>query len=145
MLGRLARWLRTLGYDALYEGDGRRGDEEMAEQALREGRVLVTRDRRIPPRRGLRVVVLREAEEEPQLQELLRELGLTPDRARRFSRCTVCNAALAPEDRDVALAEAPPRVRELDTPFFRCVGCGKLYWMGTHTAATARKLDELGL
>ncbi|MBI4345650.1 MAG: hypothetical protein HY553_02270 [Elusimicrobia bacterium] len=67
------------------------------------------------------------------------------DRERWFSRCTVCNLPLEPVAREEALAEAPPKVRALETDFLRCRACGKLYWMGTHTAATLRRLAELGL
>ncbi|MBI4345649.1 MAG: hypothetical protein HY553_02265 [Elusimicrobia bacterium] len=72
MLGRLARWLRLLGYDTVFEAAPARPDEAMAEQAQREGRVLVTRDRRIPPRNGLTLVVLRETGGEAQLIETLK-------------------------------------------------------------------------
>lgn len=145
MLGRLARWLRALGYDTLYEDAPARGDEAMADQAAREGRVLVTRDRRIPPRAGLRMLVLRETDPESQLVEVLRSLGEKPDPALRLTRCTLCNDRLVPVPREEALAEAPPRVRELDTAFFRCRCCRKLYWLGTHTEATLKRLGELGL
>ena len=144
MLGRLARWLRTLGYDALYEGDGRRGDEAMAEQAARERRVLVTRDRAIAPRPGLRIVVLGSASARGQLRETLEAIGAKPDPARWFTRCTVCNLPLAEVPRAEGLAEAPERVRGLETRFYRCGGCRKLYWMGTHTAASAATLKAWG-
>ena len=145
MLGRLARWLRALGYDAVYEEQPSRGDDAMAEQARAEGRVLLTRDRRIPARPGLRLLVLDSGSPERQLVQVLTALGLRPDPARRFTRCTVCNGVLERIPRAEGAAEAPPRVRELDTDFFRCPDCRKLYWMGTHTEATARRLKELGL
>lgn len=145
MLGRLARWLRLLGYDALYEDAPARGDEAMAEQAREEGRVLVTRDQGIPPRRGLTMVVLREGSVEGQLVELLKALGAHPDPTRRLTRCTQCNAPLVAVPREEALREAPPRVRELDTPFFRCGRCRKLYWLGTHVEAVFERLAGLGL
>ena len=145
MAGRLARWLRTIGYDALYEDRPERGDDAMAEQARAEGRVLLTRDHLITPRPGLKMLVLRSEAPEDQLLEVVRELGLKPDPARRFTRCTLCNGMLARIPREEGLADAPPRVRALKTDFFRCPACLKLYWFGTHTEATVRRLEELGL
>ena len=145
MAGRLARWLRTLGYDTLYEERPERGDDAMAEQARAEGRVLVTCDRGIAPRPGLKMLILRSEPPEDQLLEVLRALDLKPERARRFTRCTLCNGTFAPLSREEGAAEAPPRVRALDTDFFRCTACRKLYWFGTHTEATLRRLEELGL
>lgn len=145
MLGKLARWLVLLGYDAASAGDDGRPDSALQEQARREGRVFLTRDTRIAPVAGLRMLVVRSQRLEEQLRFVLKELGLKPDRRRLFTRCTYCNAALASVPREEALPLVPPLVRELKTEFWRCPSCKRLYWNGTHTERTAAKLDAWGI
>lgn len=145
MLGRLAKWLVMLGYDARFAGAGSRPDLDLAEEALLQGRVLVTRDTRIPEIKGLRKLVLREQRLEEQLARVLREFGLKPDRSRLFTRCTVCNVPLERISREEALPLVPPLVRELTTDFLRCPGCARLYWWGTHIENTLKKLEGMGI
>jgi uncharacterized protein with PIN domain len=145
MLGKLARWLAILGYDAKFAGVDGRSDLELLTEAQREGRIFVTRDRRIPEVAGLRKVVVREGDFEAQLGELARELSLKPDPARLFSRCAYCNEPLETLTREEALPLVPPKVRTLETPFWRCRLCGRLYWNGTHTDRVVETLRRLGL
>lgn len=145
MLGKLARWLVILGYDAKYAGSSGRSDLELLAEARREGRVFLTRDRLIPEVAGLRKVVLRDQNLEAQLRHLARELSLKPDPARLFSRCTYCNEALETLSREEALPLVPPLVRALETPFWRCRVCRRVYWTGTHTERAVKKVRRLGL
>ncbi|MGC8839517.1 MAG: Mut7-C RNAse domain-containing protein, partial [Anaerolineae bacterium] len=75
MLGRLARWLRILGYDAAFEPDLE--DAQLVRRARAEGRILLTRDRDLARRRGVRVLLLEYECLEGQLQQLQRDLGLS--------------------------------------------------------------------
>jgi uncharacterized protein with PIN domain len=145
MLGKLARWLIILGYDAAYGGADGRPDSALQEQAKSEGRVFLTRDTRIPEVSGLRMIVVRPTRFEDQLRFVLRRLDLKPDRRRLFTRCTACNEALASVPREEALSQVPPLVRELRTDFWRCGKCRRLYWGGTHTQRTIEKLDLWGI
>lgn len=141
MLGKLARWLVLLGYDAKFAGVDGRSDLELLRQAQAEGRTFVTKDRRIPEVAGLPVIVLRGKDSEEQL----RELALKPDPAKLFSRCADCNVPLDALSREEALPLVPPKVRTLETPFWRCPKCGKLFWNGTHTDRIVATLKRLGL
>lgn len=143
MLGRLARWLLMLGYDTVYVSDGARPDMDAVDQAVREGRVFVTRDTRIPAVAGSKRVVLRDQKLEGQLRQLFSELGQRPDPARYFSRCTMCNLPTRPVERESVLDSVPEKVRSLDTSFFRCPKCSKLYWTGSHVDNTVRKIQEI--
>ena len=141
MLGKVARWLVLMGYDAAFVGADGRQDCALLEQAQREGRVFLTRDTRIPQTEGLRMLVIRPQNFEEQLRFVLKELGLRPERKRFFTRCTYCNLALDPVPRDEALSLVPPLVRELSTLFRRCPGCRRMYWNGTHTERAIKKLE----
>src|SRR5437016_9975420 len=98
-VGRLARWLRVLGYDAAYES--RIADPELVARALAEGRVLLTRDvdltqRRVIANGTLRTVLLKSDRVEDQLRQVLREFDLTgPDlEGDGLTRCLECNVEL---------------------------------------------------
>ncbi|MBI4675992.1 MAG: Mut7-C RNAse domain-containing protein [Elusimicrobia bacterium] len=145
MLGRLSKWLVLLGFDSRCVGRKGESDCALLEMAQAEGRVFLTRDANIPEVRGLTKVVVTPAGFEDQLKFVLASLALKADRGRLFSRCTVCNVELQTLSREDALPRVPPLVAELDTAFFRCPGCGKLYWNGTHTANTVAKLERMGI
>lgn len=144
MLGKLARWLILMGYDAAY-GGSTATDLELLSRAMKEGRVFLTRDRRIPPVAGLTQVVIRTETLEAQLKETLSAVAAEPDPARWFTRCAECNVPLQVVPRERALALVPPKVRELDTTFRRCGECGRVYWDGTHVERARQKLARWGL
>jgi hypothetical protein len=145
MLGRLSKWLVLLGFDSRCVGWNGSADAVLLETAQAEGRVFLTRDANIPEVKGLRKIVLPMQGLEEQIRFVLRTLGVKARREKLFSRCTSCNVELSSVPREEALPLAPPLVRELDTPFFRCPACGKLYWNGTHTANTAAKFEKMGI
>ena len=145
MLGKLARWLVLLGYDSKFAGCTGRSDLDLMTEARNEGRIFVTRDRRIPEVAGVRKVVILHEDLEAQLRQIAGELSLKPDPALRFSRCTDCNEPLDTLKREAALPLVPPMARTLETPFWRCRLCGKVYWRGTHTDGIVATFKRLGL
>ena len=126
MLGNLARRLRWLGYDAEYRSD--LPDEVMMQIAKEEGRVLITSDRGLAGRRGLRSLYLPTAEITVQVETVMAALGVPAGP----SRCIVCNGDLEPLDRVGASPWVPPYVAATQTEFGRCCRCHRVYWPGTH-------------
>lgn len=142
MLGTLARWLRLLGYDALYFRD--LDDADLADRARRGGRVLVTRDRGLAARRSAgRVVLLRSRGLREQWVELARACALRPRPSEAMTRCAVCNGRLRALPRARARRLVPPYVHATRRRFRRCSGCGRVFWRATHHAGLARRLSEL--
>ena len=137
MLGRLARWLRVLGFDTVY--DPALHDADLVRIADAENRVLLTRDRRLlRDRRPHKAVeVTRDAPLE-QLVALVKELRLEAP-AELFTRCLVCNSVL--EDAATDVASLPPMARELSGPIKRCPNCKRLYWPGSHVRRMTRALE----
>lgn len=129
-LGRLARYLRLLGFDTLYEND--LGDTELAALAEREGRILLSRDRALLAgpalSHGLWVAATRPRE---QVVEVVQRLDLYR-LLRPFTRCTVCNGLLAAVGKAEVAGELPERLGRAFDAFWRCQGCGRLYWQGSH-------------
>ena len=140
MLGRLATWLRILGYDAAYF---RGEDRDLLAQAWREGRILLTRDtrlltrRRLPPH--LAIAGDRVAE---QLQQVVCAFGLTPARP-PARRCPRCNLLLAAQDKAAMAGRVPDFVWSRHDRFWACPGCRRVYWAGSHRQRMDQVLRRL--
>lgn len=145
-VGKLAKWLRILGYDALYLADGE--DGALVQRALREGRVLLTKDthllqRRVIARGQVRAVLVQGDDVLTQLSHLARDLGL--DTARAFSLCVPCGVALRDRPKETLERLVPPYVFQHQERFMECPACGKLYWHGTHWRRMQDVTRRLGL
>jgi len=128
MLGMLARWLRTLGYDTRY--DAALTDNELVRLARAEDRVLLTRDQELTRRRNLRVLFIESQEWKMQMQQLFRDLDLPSPLP--YSRCLVCNTPLEPMLRSEAWGMVPPFVFIQHDQFQLCSQCNQVFWRGTH-------------
>lgn len=140
MVGRLARWLRILGYDTYYANP--LADNRLAEIARRENRIVLTRHAGLTELFPyLEVFVL--ADENPwvQLGEVVRHFQLDTESGLFFTRCSVCNGLLESTDKKDYRDEIPPKSYEAFDEFWRCPDCGKLYWEGTHVN---RMREQLG-
>ena len=133
-VGRLTTWLRAMGFDTVFAGHA--ADGELVERALREGRIIVTKDRRLLERRlitqgVLQAVAITADHLEDQLRELGRHVHLEGYRS-DFTRCLECNVLLEPVERRQVRDLVPPYVFETQSTFSRCPSCGRVYWAGTH-------------
>lgn len=142
-VGRLAKWLRVMGYDTLFPREA--GDDELVRIAVREARVLVTRDAGIPRRRAVRlgqmsVVRIEHDDLQSQLRQLVRDLKL--DLAGGFSRCVLCNQLLHPVGKDQVAERLPPYVFQSQRQFMECPQCLRLYWRGTHWSNMMSELAQ---
>lgn len=140
-LGQLARRLRLLGFDTLFDND--LGDVRLVAQSTDGGRVLLSRDRQLLMRADVRQGChVPDRPLQAQLAYLAARFQLCIF-ARPFSRCMDCNGLLQP----VTLAELdelpPAGVLEMQDAYWRCSGCGKLYWRGTHWRELSKLVTEL--
>lgn len=132
-VGRLARWLRVLGYDSVYEPV--LPDAQVVARALSEGRVLLTRDADMMRRRtiacgAVKAILLRADGVQDQVRQVLAELALEP--AVVLSRCLDCNTELEPRSKAAVAGRLPPYVRATQERFSECPDCARVYWPGTH-------------
>ena len=130
-LGKLARKLRTLGFDAAY---WRGGDlAGAAETARAEGRLLLTRSRKILEKSsGLDFLVVEANEPREQLREVLAKLSLKAEEEKFFRRCLLCNEELRPIEREEAAGRVPDFILQRYDIFHACPRCRRVYWPGTH-------------
>ncbi len=129
-LGRLAAYLRMLGFDALYSNAFR--DEEVAQISAREARILLTRDQGLLKRSivtygyWVRTTLPRE-----QVVEVVNYFELTPV-MNPFRRCVHCNSLLQPVSKELILHRLLPETRQYHHEFYICPACDRIYWKGSH-------------
>lgn len=129
-LGGLARMLRMLGFDTLY--DNAFADRMILDLATRERRVVLTRDRELLKCRQLmRGCFVHALKPEVQLREIVARYGLERF-MQPFTLCLHCNVLLQAVERDAALAQVPGYITERYSDFMRCPGCKRIYWRGSH-------------
>lgn len=139
MLGRLATWLRLLGYDTLYLP--RADDPELARVARAQDRVLLTRDVELTRRRGVRHLLIASEKVSEQVEQVFRAFDLSVRAA--FSRCAECNQRLEIVSKESVREQVPPYVFSTQERFQRCVNCGRVYWRGTHWARMVARIEDL--
>ena len=140
-LGRLARYLRLLGFDCLYQNDY--DDDTVATIADREHRTVLTRDRALLQRRIItRGYFVREVRPRLQVKEVLARFDLYRLVA-PFSRCIRCNGALQVVDKQSIEERLEPKTRKYFDSFMRCSDCGQIYWQGSHHARSLHLIEEL--
>lgn len=140
-LGKLARWLRLLGFDTLYRNDYQ--DAEVVDLAHREGRVALTRDRRLLKHRAVvHGYWVRAVDPNEQIVEVVHRFRLA-ERIRPFHRCLKCNGLIRPVAKAEIVDRLPPLTRIHYDEFFRCLECDKLYWQGPHYARLLGELDAV--
>ena len=142
MLGSLARWLRTLGYDTLYfRGDD---DQEMLDLADKEKRVILTRDttfsRRLKDTPHLFITVNSPLE---QLKEVAGAFNLKSDIGACFSRCLRCNGLLRYVKRNEVEDKVPEYIFCNHDEFKKCPDCGRIYWTGSHKTKMIEHLNAI--
>jgi uncharacterized protein with PIN domain len=140
-LGRLARYMRMLGYDVAYL----RGEDGAAvlREALRTGRIVLTRRRDLAAREDVTAFLVESDDVLAQLAATARRFGLRfmPD---ALTRCLECNEPLRAVSKEEVRELLPPHVRKTQEKFTRCPSCGRVYWPGTHIArAVVRLLEAL--
>jgi len=142
-VGRLAALLRLAGFDTAYENGLR--DEEIAERAHQEKRIVLSKDRALLKRNKIvfgRLV--RAVQPDAQLVETVQFFGLNGP-GKLFSRCLRCNRTLQPVAKAAILHQLEPRTKKYFNTFKTCPDCGRIYWRGSHCDAMAAKLKRAGL
>jgi len=144
-VGKLAKWLRMMGYDTLFfTGDD---DWQMIMTALNEGRVILTRDTQIM-RRGvvtsgrLKAILIQGDEPSQQMQQVAETLDLDYQ-SRLFTICLECNQPLEERTKQQVKGRVPPYVFQTQDQYVECPSCHRIYWKGTHWKAMTKQLERL--
>ena len=139
MLGSLAKWLRMLGYDTVY--DKTMDDKQIAAAARADNRFILTRDKELSKEPGAMLIETEDLE--AQLTAVREKFGL------KFSedtiRCTQCNGELVSLPKEEAKGSVPEGAFASNDKFWKCEGCGKVYWRGSHWLGIMERFRKLNL
>lgn len=134
-LGKLAKWLRVLGFDTVFER------EPLARKNREPGRIRLTRTRRTlkkyPPDGVIFITADGYTE---QVGQVIKALGLTRADIDPFSRCIRCNAPIQPIDKPSVFGQVPDYIWETHDAFRSCPQCHRVYWPGSHTQQSLARI-----
>lgn len=139
-LGKLARWLRMLGFDVVYRHDLEK--EELIRCAQEPGRVLLSRDASFQKVPGIHFFPVITPDSMRQLEMVLRAFNLKSD-FQPFSRCLSCNTLLVPKKPAEIWDKVPQNTRKYYQEFWLCPSCERVYWKGSHYERMAAMIAEL--
>jgi len=142
-LGKLAKLMRILGFDTLYENNYT--DGQIVGISKVEKRAILTRDLGILKRNEVtHGYFVRNIKAEKQIIEIIERFNLHK-LINPFSRCLECNALLEPVEKETVLKRLPPKVKISQNKFWICRNCNKIYWKGTHYKKMEKLLEKLNL
>lgn len=143
-VGKLARWLRLMGYDTLFfSGDN---DSRLITLAQKGNRVILTRDTQIMRRRlvtngQIRAILIISDEPDTQMQQVITTLKLDPE-FQPFSLCLECNQPLVAKSKAEVKDLVPTYVFQTQSQYMTCPKCHRIYWRGTHWQAMTKRLER---
>lgn len=141
-LRRLARYLRMLGMDTWFESEA--SDERLARVAMKQNRILLTRDVGLLKRSDVRLgLFVRSQDPEVQLRQVLRRCAVTRDDVHPFRRCVDCNRPLTAAPPAKIREDVPPHARRTHDTFRYCPECESVYWDGTHVERMRRLMRRV--
>ena len=141
MLGKLAKWLKILGFDTLFFS--KIEDDELLSIAMREDRVLLTKDTGLIQKAGnVKTLFLESEEWQDQVQQVLEHFDLRQN-VHPHTRCIDCNVTLKNLPKKNAKNLVSSFVFERADSFALCPSCGRVFWRGTHFKDMEIKIQEL--
>ncbi len=141
MLGNLAKWFRLMGYDTLYFNTHNK--EEILWTARKEGRIILTRERKLYQNNPEIVVFIEEEGTLKQLQEAKKKLSIIINPELLFTRCSLCNVLLEKKEKKDVVNLVPEYVYIHKDKFQQCPRCKRVYWEGDHCREMREVLTAL--
>jgi len=140
-LGKLAAYLRMLGFDAAYGNCS--SDHELVRTSSEQQRILLTRDRGLLKHRAVtHGYLVRQTDSRRQIAEIVARYDLARC-IKPFTRCMVCNGSLTQISKEQVQSVLPPRAATSSGELCRCLRCGRIYWMGSHYRRMQQWVNEL--
>ena len=141
MLGRLARWLRILGYDVSYESSI--SDNDLIARAIHEHRIILTMDRKLTERESAKnSLLIKSPSYKEQLKQVITHYNIDY-KTEIFTRCLVCNNLLETIEKEKIKDRIPSYVYSTQDEFDICPQCDRIYWSGTHRTKMLGMLGEI--
>ena len=134
-LGKLASYLRILGFDTFFKENI--DDNSLLKIASAEKRTLLTRDRKLASRihpYGIHII-----EDDDPLRQL-NFVALEIDPVNLFNRCSKCNEICGIVNKDEISDEVFPFILKTQDIIKQCPSCKRYYWKGSHYKNILKKL-----
>jgi len=112
-------------------------------QALRDERIILTRNLRLLRPSGVKVVLIKDERIKEQIDEVVQKLNLKPSSETMFSRCIICNEELVDIEKEKIKDRVPEYVFKTQEDFVTCLKCKRIYWQGTHWGNARGILDGI--
>jgi len=140
-LGKLAKWLRLMGFDTIFESET---SGNLFYDQLDESRVLLTRTGKIRKQfAARRLVFIEDNDLSKQLAQVIKELAIALKDIRPFSRCLECNTPIIDIGKETVSGLVPDYIWETHNNFSICRRCGRIFWRGSHTQRSMEKIERL--
>ena len=141
-LGKLARWLRLLGFDTVFENEI---EGNCFLKRIKPGTILLTRTRQAQETLSAsqRFVFIESNDTSSQLRQVVDELGIERHDIRPFSRCLNCNVIIESIDKYEICGQVPDYIWENNKSFQFCPECNRIYWPGSHTERSLERIREI--
>lgn len=140
MLGKLAKWLRIIGFDTTYYNS--LSDKELIALAEREERILITRDKKLSKCWIIPSLYIKSEDVEEQLQQIVNHFNLKIEESLgRY--CPLCNENLKEVKKEKIRPLIPELVYNSYKDFWQCLKCFKIYWEGTHWENIKKRVNNL--
>ena len=140
-LGKLAKWLRMLGFDTTFVADV---SAELFNDHVEIDRIVLTRTGTIQKRLGdRRLVFITSNDLESQLKQVIAEIGIDPSDAQPFSRCIHCNIPIVEVEPDDVCGLVPDYIYENHCEFQKCPQCNRIFWPGSHIKRALERIENL--
>lgn len=153
MLGKLARWLRILGFYVIWAGELRSSydediDNKIITKALKDDLILITRDKELlkkARRYDIKVIYVKNNSLIDKIRSVIDAINydIASISNTNAVRCPICNGQLIKIDKREIYDKIPPRTREIYDEFWLCKKCGKVYWRGSHWKNISKVIDKL--
>lgn len=141
MLGKLARWLRIIGYDVVYESSI--SDDDLIARAIREHRVILTMDRKLTERESAKnSLLIKSPYYTEQLRQVINHYNIDY-KSGIFTRCLLCNRPLDVVEKEKIRDRVPPYIYSTQDEFDVCRQCCRVYWSGTHRVKMLEILNKI--
>jgi uncharacterized protein with PIN domain len=140
-LGKLAKWLRLMGFDTIYETNV---SSNWFYEHLDESRILLTRTEKIRRQYAMRRLIFIEGNDLfEQLAQVIDEMAITFQDIRPFSRCIECNTQIIDIDKGTVYGMVPDYIYETHDNFSMCRQCQRTFWRGSHTERSMERIVQL--
>jgi uncharacterized protein with PIN domain len=141
MCGRLAKWLRILGYDAEFIKDTSR--HKLMMKSLTEQRIVLTRDTRLSKKKVYKLILIKSDKIREQVRQVIKELNLKLQKEKFFSICSICNKKVELVEKEKVKDLVPLYVYQTINEFYQCPECKRVYWQGSHYDLFLKEVEKL--